>query len=73
MYDVGDGKPPHPQSTKGGSFVNRAHSRFVKGRTAYAFVVRGVRTGDNAERSGWEAPILGALVERKVKLLVGQL
>jgi hypothetical protein len=51
----------------------RAHVRFVSTRTAYALVIRGVRTGDNAERSAWEAPLLGALAKRKVALLVGQL
>jgi len=51
----------------------RARAHFVRGGGAYALVIRGVRTGDNAERSSWEAPLLGVLAERRVRVLVGQL
>ena len=51
----------------------RARAHFLRGGGVYALVIRGVRTGDNAERSSWEAPLLGALAERKVRVLVGQL
>ena len=45
----------------------------MTGGGAYVLVIRGVRTGDNAERSSWEAPLLGALAEREVRVLVGRL
>jgi hypothetical protein len=51
----------------------RTHVHYVKTRTSYVLVIRGVRTGDAGDRSGWESPLMGAIVQRKIKLLLGQL
>jgi hypothetical protein len=51
----------------------RTHIHYVRTRSAYELVIRGVRTGDPTERSGWEGPLMGAIAQRKIKLLLGQL
>ena len=51
----------------------RTHIHYVKTRTSYVLVIRGVRTGDAGERSGWESPLMGAIARRKIQLQLGQL
>lgn len=51
----------------------RAHIHYVRTPTSYVLVIRGVRTGDVGERSGWESPLMGAIARRKIELQLGQL
>ena len=51
----------------------RSHIHYVKTRTSYVLVIRGVRTGDAGERSGWESPLMGAIARRRIQLQLGQL
>jgi hypothetical protein len=51
----------------------RTHIHYVKTRTSYVLVIRGARTGDAGERTGWESPLMGAIARRKIQLQLGQL
>jgi hypothetical protein len=51
----------------------RAQMRYVTTPTTFELVIKGVRTGDLEQRSTWENPFMGAIAQRRIELLLGQI
>jgi hypothetical protein len=49
------------------------HASFVRRDRMYEYVMRGVRTGDVEDRSGWESQLLGTISAHKISLKLGQI
>jgi hypothetical protein len=48
------------------------HASFVRRDGMYEYVLRGVRTGDIEDRSGWESKLLGTISAHRITLELGQ-
>ena len=54
-----------------GRVQSRVHFGYVG--SSFEVVIEGVRVGDRAQRNGWESPFIGAIAERNIRVLLGQM
>jgi hypothetical protein len=54
-----------------GRIRSRVHFAWVG--DSFEVVLEGVRVGDAEQRNGWESPFIGAIADRKIRVLLGQM
>ncbi len=54
-----------------GRIRSRVHFAWVD--DSFEVVLEGVRVGDREQRNGWESPFIGAIADRNIRVLLGQM